>query len=455
MVKKLFGTDGIRGRVGENPITPERILHLGYSVGKVFSAMDWHLKKGERPVVLIGKDTRVSGYMLESALEAGLSAAGVDVLLSGPMPTSAIAYLIRALRLQAGIVISASHNLYEDNGLKFFSQDGVKLPDEIEAQIEAGIELPIKTMPSAQLGKVQRIKDASGRYIEFCKSTFPYQFDLRGLRIVVDCAHGATYHIAGHVFHELGAEVITIGTEPNGLNINYECGATHCSTLQDAVKLHRADLGIALDGDGDRVIMVDEHGTLFDGDQLVYIIAKHRLQQGALKGGVVGTLMTNLAIENGLKHLSIPFMRAKVGDRYVMEKLCENDWYLGGESSGHIICRDKHTTGDGIISALQVLHALRDNNQKISELMKEVKLYPQRLINVKINRSFKFSEDSSIRKVIGDAESDLNVKGRVLLRASGTEPVVRVMVEGESDHKVNLWANRIADAVQKTCNASD
>jgi phosphoglucosamine mutase len=453
--KKLFGTDGIRGRVGESPITPENILHLGYSAGKVFAAMDWHLKKGERPVVLIGKDTRVSGYMLESALEAGLSAAGVDVLLSGPMPTSAIAYLIRALRLQAGIVISASHNLFEDNGFKFFSQDGVKLPDEIEARIESGIELPIKTMSSAQLGKVQRIKDASGRYVEFCKSTFPYQLDLRGLRIVVDCAHGATYHIAGHVFHELGAEVITIGTEPNGLNINSECGATHCSALQDAVKLHRADLGIALDGDGDRVIMVDEHCTLFDGDQLVYIIAKHRLQQGNLKGGVVGTLMTNLAIENGLKQLSIPFLRAKVGDRYVMEKLCENDWYLGGESSGHIICRDKHTTGDGIISALQVLYALRDNNQTLSGLLKEIKLYPQRLINVKVDRSFKFSEDSSIQKVIGEAESDLNAKGRVLLRASGTEPLIRVMVEGESDQKVNFWAKQIADTVQKTCSTPD
>jgi len=452
VAKKLFGTDGIRGRVGEEPITPERILHLGYSAGKVLAAKDWHLKKGERPVVLIGKDTRVSGYMLESALEAGLSAAGVDVLLSGPMPTSAIAYLIRALRLQAGIVISASHNLYEDNGFKFFSQDGVKLPDEIEAQIEAGIDEPIRTMPSSQIGKVQRIKDATGRYIEFCKSTFPYQLDLRGHRIVVDCAHGATYHIAGHVFHELGAEVIIIGNEPNGLNINQECGATHCVTLQEAVKMHRAYLGIALDGDGDRVIMVDEQGQLFDGDQLVYIIAKHRYKLGFLKGGVVGTLMTNLAIENGLKNLNIPFLRAKVGDRYVMEMLCENDWYLGGEGSGHIICRDKHTTGDGIISALQVLYALRDNEQTLSELVRDVRLYPQRLINVSINKRFDFGDDSSIQKVVGEAESDLNAKGRILLRASGTEPVIRVMVEGESDQKVNFWVQQIAEVVQRASN---
>ena len=453
LTKKIFGTDGIRGRVGEEPITPERTLHLGYSAGKVLAAKDWHLKKWERPVVLIGKDTRVSGYMLESALEAGFSAAGVDVLLSGPMPTPAIAYLIRALRLQAGIVISASHNYYEDNGFKFFSQNGVKLPDEIEAQIEAGIDAPIITMPSSQIGKVQRIKDASGRYIEFCKSTFPYQLDLRGLRIVVDCAHGATYHIAGYVFHELGAEVITIGNEPNGLNINHECGATHCSTLHEAVKQHRADIGIALDGDGDRVIMVDEQGKQFDGDQLVYIIARHRHQQGILKGGVVGTSMTNLAIENGLKQFSIPFARANVGDRYVMELLCEKDWFLGGESSGHIICRDKHTTGDGIISALQVLYALRENDATLSESMKDITLYPQQLINVRINKPFKFNEHTAIEKIVKEAESDLDTKGRVLLRASGTEPLIRVMVEGESEQKVNYWAQQIAEVVQHASNS--
>ena len=315
----------------------------------------------------------------------------MDVLLSGPMPTPAIAYLIRALRLQAGIVISASHNLFEDNGVKFFSAVGSKLPDEIEYKIEAGLNAPIETKPSAQLGKVQRLKDATGRYIEFCKSTFPYHLDLRGLRIVVDCAHGATYHIAGHVMHELGADVVTIGVQPDGLNINHECGATHCSTLQKAVKQHHADLGIALDGDGDRVMMVDKTGRLYDGDQLIYIIAKHRQQKKMLTGGVVGTLMTNLAIENNLKKLNIPFLRANVGDRYVLELLQEKGWHLGGENSGHIICTDKHTTGDGIISALQVLYALRDTQKTLAEFMRGVSLYPQRLINVKIPNTFNFS----------------------------------------------------------------
>ncbi|HBV20462.1 MAG TPA: phosphoglucosamine mutase [Nitrosomonas sp.] len=451
MTKKLFGTDGIRGRVGEDPITPNRILSLGYSAGKVLAGKDWHLMEGERPTVLIGKDTRVSGYMLESALEAGFSAAGVDVLLSGPMPTSAIAYLIRALRLQAGIVISASHNLFEDNGVKFFSADGTKLPDEIERQIEAGINAPIKTMPSAQLGKVQRLRDASGRYIEFCKSTFPYHLDLRGLRIVVDCAHGAAYHIAGHVFHELGADVVTIGNEPNGLNINLDCGATHCLTLQEAVKLHQANLGIALDGDGDRVAMVDEKGTLYDGDQLIYLIAKHRQQAGFMQGGVVGTLMTNMAIENEFKAMNIPFQRAKVGDRYVMELLRENNWHLGGESSGHIICMDKHTTGDGIISALQVLHALCDMQLTLAESLQDIALYPSRLVNVKISKPFDFANHSEVKTVVKNAESDLNAQGRVLLRASGTEPLIRVMVEGESDKKVNFWAEQISDVIRNIC----
>lgn len=449
LAKKLFGTDGIRGRVGEDPITPDRILQLGYSAGKVLASKDWHLMEGERPVVLIGKDTRVSGYMLESALEAGLSAAGVDVLLSGPMPTPAIAYLIRALRLQAGIVISASHNLFEDNGVKFFSPDGSKLSDEIELQIEAGINAPIQSMPSAQLGKVQRLKDASGRYIEFCKSSFPYRLDLRGLRLVVDCAHGAAYHIAGHVFHELGAEVVTIGNQPDGFNINLECGATHCETLQKAVKLHRADLGIAVDGDGDRVMMVDKDGILYDGDQLLYVIAKHRHQQGRLKGGVVGTLMTNFAIENRFKELNIPFLRAKVGDRYVMELLREKKWQLGGENSGHIICMDKHTTGDGIISALQVLHAMRDSDKTLAEAVSDAILFPQRLINIKISKPFDFSNNNKIAYIVKEAESALNNKGRVLLRASGTEPLIRVMVEGESEQEVDYWARLIADAVQK------
>ncbi|MBP6058052.1 MAG: phosphoglucosamine mutase [Nitrosomonas sp.] len=452
MTKKYFGTDGIRGRVGKDPITPEFIMHLGYAAGKVLTAADWHLTEGKRPTVLIGKDTRISGYMLESALEAGLCAAGVDVLLSGPMPTPAIAYLIRALRLQAGIVISASHNLFEDNGVKFFSAVGSKLPDEMEHRIEASLNAPIETKPSAQLGKVQRLKDATGRYIEFCKSTFPYHLDLRGLKIVVDCAHGATYHVAGHVMHELGAEIVTIGVQPNGLNINLECGATHCSTLQKAVKQHHADLGIALDGDGDRIMMVDKQGRLYEGDQLIYIIAKHRQQKKVLTGGVVGTLMTNLAIENQFKKLNIPFLRTNVGDRYVWELLNEKGWHLGGENSGHIICMDKHTTGDGIISALQVLYALRDTQKTLAEFMRGVALYPQRLINVKIPKSFNFSTNEAISAIQKKAETDLNDKGRILIRASGTEPLIRVMVEGESEHKVNYWAKHIAEAVQTASN---
>ncbi len=448
MTKKYFGTDGIRGRVGVAPITPEFIMHLGYSAGKVFAAADWHLMKGERPKVLIGKDTRISGYMLESAMEAGFSAAGVDVLLSGPMPTPAIAYLIRALRIQAGVVISASHNSYEDNGVKFFSSEGSKLPDEIEHQIEAGLSAPIETMPSAQLGKVERIKDATGRYIEFCKSTFPYHLDLRGLRIVVDCAHGATYHIASHVLHELGAEVITIAAEPDGLNINQECGATYCATLQEAVKQHRADLGIALDGDGDRVMMVDKAGDLYDGDQLIYIIAKHRFHNNQLIGGVVGTLMTNLAIENSLQKQGISFKRANVGDRYVLEMLQENNWQLGGEGSGHIICADKHTTGDGIIAALQVLHALRDVGKTLAESMGETQLFPQKLINVKVPKTFDFQTNYAVQAKQQEATQDLDGDGRVLLRASGTEPVVRVMVEGKDEEKVGYWAEQIAIAVK-------
>lgn len=423
-------------------------MHLGYSAGKVLAAADWHLMEGKRPTVLIGKDTRVSGYMLESALEAGLCAAGVDVILSGPMPTPAIAYLIRALRLQAGIVISASHNLFEDNGVKFFSAAGSKLPDEMEHKIEAGLNAPIETKPSAQLGKVQRIDDAAGRYIEFCKSTFPYHLDLRGLRIVVDCAHGAAYHIAGHVMHELGADVVTIGVQPNGLNINLECGATHCATLQKAVKQHHADLGIALDGDGDRVMMVDKQGRSYDGDQLIYIIAKHRQQKKTLIGGIVGTLMTNLAIEDQFKKLNIPFLRANVGDRYVLELLQEKKWHLGGENSGHIICMDKHTTGDGIISALQVLYALRDTNKTLAEFMRGVSLYPQRLINVRIPQTFNFNTNKAIKTVQQEAEADLNGNGRILIRPSGTEPLIRVMVEGKFKHKVNFWAERIAETVQ-------
>ncbi|SHL22726.1 phosphoglucosamine mutase [Nitrosospira sp. Nsp11] len=448
LTKKYFGTDGIRGRVGEMPITPEFVMHLGYSAGNVLASSEWHLSKGERPAVLIGKDTRISGYMLESALQAGLSAAGVDVLLSGPMPTPAVAYLTRALRLQAGIVISASHNPFEDNGIKFFSAAGTKLPDVTEHAIEAGLKAPIKSMPSAQLGKARRVNDARGRYIEFCKSTFPNHLDLRGLRIVVDCAHGATYQIAGPVLHELGADVVAIGAQPDGLNINLECGATHSAALQEAVRLHRADIGIALDGDGDRVIMADKKGVLYDGDRLIYIIAKHRQQKGLLKGGVAGTLMTNLAVENGLRKLNIPFARANVGDRHVLELLQKEGWQLGGEGSGHILCIDKHTTGDGIISALQVLYAMRDSAKTLPELAHGVTLYPQRLINVKVPKGFDSRANLAIRAAQADAERDLDDSGRVLLRPSGTEPLVRVMVEGESKQKVKHWAEKIADIVR-------
>jgi phosphoglucosamine mutase len=448
LTKKYFGTDGIRGRVGEMPITPEFVMHLGYSAGNVLASSEWHLSKGERPAVLIGKDTRISGYMLESALQAGLSAAGVDVLLSGPMPTPAVAYLTRALRLQAGIVISASHNPFEDNGIKFFSAAGTKLPDATEHAIEAGLKAPIKSMPSAQLGKARRVNDARGRYIEFCKSTFPNHLDLRGLRIVVDCAHGATYQIAGPVLHELGADVVAIGAQPDGLNINLECGATHSAALQEAVLLHQADIGIALDGDGDRVIMADEKGVLYDGDRLIYIIAKHRQQKGLLKGGVAGTLMTNLAVENGLRKLDIPFARSNVGDRYVLELLQKEGWQLGGEGSGHILCIDKHTTGDGIISALQVLYAMRDCAKTLPELAQGVTLYPQQLINVKVPKGFDSSANPSIKAAQADAERDLDDSGRVLLRPSGTEPLLRVMVEGESKQKVKHWAEKIADVVR-------
>ncbi len=448
MTKKYFGTDGIRGRVGDTPITPDFIMHLGYSAGKVLASADRYLSKDERPAVLIGKDTRISGYMLESALQAGLSAAGVDVLLTGPMPTPAVAYLTCALRLQAGIVISASHNPFEDNGIKFFSASGNKLSDATENNIEMGLDAPITSMPSAQLGRARRVNDASGRYIEFCKSTFPYHLDLRGMRIVVDCAHGATYHIAGHVLHELGADVVVIGAQPDGLNINQKYGAMHSTTIQKAVRQHHADIGIALDGDGDRMVMSDKNGNLYDGDQLLYIIAKHRQQKNLLKGGVVGTLMTNLAIENGFNKLDIPFARANVGDRHVLELLQKKGWELGGEGSGHIICVDKHTTGDGIISALQILHAMRDSGKTLAELSRGVTLYPQQLINVKVQKGFDFHTIASIKAAQTKARRDLGDQGRILLRASGTEPLVRVMVEGESKQKVKYWVEYISNALR-------
>ncbi|MDO8414363.1 MAG: phosphoglucosamine mutase [Gallionellaceae bacterium] len=449
MGRKYFGTDGVRGKVGEYPITPEFVMHLGYSAGKVLAAADWNLSQDENPGVLIGKDTRISGYLLESALQAGLIAAGVDVYLAGPVPTPAVAYLTRALRLQAGIVISASHNPFEDNGIKFFSSQGEKLPDEIEYAIEAGLETPIVTMPSARLGKAKRIDDAAGRYIEFCKSSFPYDLDLRGLKLVVDCAHGAAYHIARHVFHEMGADVVAIGVQPDGKNINDGYGATAPANLQQAVKDHRADIGIALDGDGDRLVMVDAAGRLYDGDHLLYIIARHRHAQGTLKGGVVGTLMTNLAFEHAVQRLGIPFQRAKVGDRYVMELLQQQDWQLGGENSGHIICLDRHTTGDGIISALQVLHALRANKQTLAQAVADLTLYPQILLNVPVSKGADCTAHASVRAAVAAAETALDGKGRVLLRPSGTEPLLRVMVEGEDGSKVRHWAESIAQVVRE------
>lgn len=445
MSRKYFGTDGVRGKVGEEPITPDFVMRLGYAAGRVLA----QARQGERPSVLIGKDTRISGYMLESALEAGLSAAGVDVLLLGPMPTPGVAYLTRALRSQAGVVISASHNPFEDNGIKFFSATGSKLPDEVERAIEAELEQPMRTMPSAQLGKARRINDAAGRYIEFCKSTFPNELDLRGMKIVVDCANGATYHVAPPVFHELGAEVVALGNQPDGLNINLDCGSTKPRMLQQAVKEHQADLGIALDGDGDRVMMADASGALYDGDQLVYAIAKFRHEQALLRGGVVGTLMTNLAMEHALARLSIPFARAKVGDRYVLEMMQENGWQLGGENSGHLLCLDKHSTGDGIVSALQVLHALRVSGQSLAAYTAELVLYPQILINVGVAKGFDFRVSEAIRTALAQAEAALDGEGRVLLRPSGTEPLLRVMVEGKSEDKVRHWAESLAATVRE------
>jgi phosphoglucosamine mutase len=448
MTRKYFGTDGVRGKVGELPITPQFVMHLGYSAGKVL-AMQADSSHAERPAVLIGKDTRVSGYMLESALQAGLSAAGVDIYLAGPMPTPAVAYLTRALRLQAGIVISASHNPFDDNGIKFFSASGNKLPDETEHSIEAGLERPIETMSSRQLGKARRLNDAAGRYIEFCKSTYPTDLDLRGMTIVVDCAHGATYHIAASVFHELGAEVKAIGNAPDGFNINDKCGAAHPQALLQAVRQHGAEIGIALDGDGDRVMMADADGKLYDGDTLLYIIASFRKKHGLIRGGVAGTLMTNLGLERALECLDLPFARANVGDRYVLELMQQKGWQLGGEGSGHIICLDKHTTGDGIISALQVLHALRKERQTLRDAAAGLSLYPQVLINVPVAGKFDFRSSAAVQDAVRKAEAKLDGSGRVLLRASGTEPVVRVMTEGEPELAIREAAETIADAVRR------
>ena len=439
--RKYFGTDGVRGKVGTYPITPDFALKLGWAAGKVLAS------QGSR-TVLIGKDTRISGYMLESALEAGLAAAGLTAAFTGPMPTPAVAYLTRTFRLEAGIVISASHNPYYDNGIKFFSAQGTKLPDNIEEAIEAMLDQPMDCVESADLGKASRISDAAGRYIEFCKSTFPAHLGLDGYKIVVDCANGATYHIAPNVLRELGAEVIEIGTEPNGININEKCGATDVKALQEKVLETKADVGLAYDGDGDRIMMVDHLGNKVDGDQILFIIAREALRSGQLKGGVVGKLMSNMSLEIALKMLGVPFVRANVGDRYVLEKMVEHNWTLGGENSGHIIIADKNTTGDGIIASLAVLSAMVQHRLSLNELASAVKLFPQVLINVRFAGGDNPLESEAVKAVAADVEKRLEGKGRILLRKSGTEPLIRVMVECEDGVLAKQCAEEIAEAVK-------
>ncbi|EWH08535.1 phosphoglucosamine mutase [Catenovulum agarivorans DS-2] len=442
MSKQYFGTDGIRGEVGKGAITPEFVLKLGWAVGRVLSSQGTHK-------VLIGKDTRISGYMLESALESGLSAAGVNIGLLGPMPTPAIAYLSRTFRADAGIVISASHNPYQDNGIKFFSRNGTKLGDDIELAIEAELNKPMSIVESSKLGKARRIDDAAGRYIEFCKSRYPSDMSLKGLKIVVDCANGATYHIAPNVLRELGAEVIEIGTSPDGVNINLNCGATSLKALQEKVLEIQADVGFALDGDGDRLMMVDHKGNVIDGDQLVFIIARDALRRGEMHGGVVGTVMSNLGMEIGVKRLGIPFARSKVGDRYVLELLQQNGWYIGGESSGHIINLHSTSTGDGIISGLQVLRAMQTAEMSLYELSLGMDKYPQTLINVRFADGQEPLEADTVKQAVADVEASLGDTGRVLMRKSGTEPVIRVMVEGENADEVEQHAKSIASAVEQ------
>ena len=444
MTRQYFGTDGIRGEVGKFPIVPDFVMRLGYAAGQVLAK---NAGTHGKPTVLIGKDTRLSGYLLEAALEAGFSAAGVDVMLCGPMPTPAVAYLTRTLRLSAGVVISASHNPYHDNGIKFFSAHGDKLDDAVELQIEAALNEPMNCVDSAHLGKAKRLDDAAGRYIEFCKSTFPNHLSLHGLKLVVDCAHGAAYHIAPHVFHELGAEAVSIGVQPNGKNINDGVGATAPKALIEKVKEEKADLGIALDGDADRLQLVDAHGRLFNGDELLYLIAKARKDAGESVKGVVGTLMTNLAVEKAIQAEGIQFERAKVGDRYVLEKLKENNWQLGGEGSGHIICLDKHTTGDGIVAALQVLSAMKQNQKTLAQLLEKVTLFPQTLINVKYKQDYDWTSDTKIQEAIKQAEKNLHGSGRVLIRPSGTEPLLRVMVEAQDAVQAQEQAKKIAQTI--------
>jgi phosphoglucosamine mutase len=440
-IRRYFGTDGIRGRVGDGSITPEFVLKLGWAIGHVFA-------KGHRSKVLIGKDTRISGYMFESALQAGLSAAGVDVYLLGPMPTPAVAYLTRTFHAQAGIVISASHNPYQDNGIKFFSGEGTKLPESIELEIEAMMDQPLVTVDSALLGKAHRVDDAAGRYIEFCKSTVSSKLDFSNLKLVVDCAHGATYHIAPNVFRELGTEVVVMGAEPNGLNINKDCGSTEPRLLQAAVLENKADLGIALDGDGDRLIMVDHRGELVDGDELLFVIARAQQRAGNKHPVIVGTLMSNLGLEQALESYNMALHRAKVGDRYVMEMLKETGATVGGEASGHIICLDKTTTGDGIVAALQVLAEIQETGITLHELRSAVTKFPQRLINVRINKMVNLSDHVEVNAAIKAVEDKLGNNGRVLLRASGTEPVIRVMVEGRDAALINQLAIELAEVIE-------
>ena len=440
--RKYFGTDGIRGTVGQPPITPDFVLRLAHAVGRVLKQTE------QRPTVLIGKDTRISGYMLESALESGFNSAGVDVVLLGPLPTPGVAYLTRAQRASLGVVISASHNAFPDNGIKFFSDQGTKLPDEWELAVEAALEEPPSWADSAALGKARRLDDAPGRYIEFCKSTFASPLTLRGLTIVVDAAHGAAYHIAPKVFHELGAEVVCIGCSPDGLNINDEVGATHPDALVAAVKAHRADYGIALDGDADRLQLVDANGRLYNGDELLYLMASDRLARGERVPGVVGTLMTNMAVELAFQARGIEFVRAKVGDRYVLEELERRGWTLGGEGSGHLLALDKHTTGDGLISALQVLMATVRSGRSLSQLLQGLTLFPQTLINVRLQPGQDWKKSRPLAAASEQAHAELDGNGRILIRASGTEPVLRVMVEARDGAMAQQTAERLADAVR-------
>ncbi|MGL5001447.1 MAG: phosphoglucosamine mutase [Casimicrobium sp.] len=442
--RKYFGTDGVRGEVGIAPITPDFVMRLGHATGRVLKK---HWKSNAHPAVLIGKDTRMSGYMLEAALEAGLSAAGVDVMLTGPLPTPAIAYLTRAQRQAAGLVISASHNPFQDNGIKFFDQHGDKLSDEAELEIEAEFDEGIRCVPSGELGKAKRLNDAQGRYIEFCKRAFPADLTLRGLKIVVDCAHGAAYQVTPSVLHELGADVVTMGVSPDGVNINKGVGALYPEAIAERVVQTKADIGIALDGDADRLLIVDSSGNQYDGDQLVYIIAAHRAARGELGGGVVGTQMTNFGLERAFTKRNIPFARAKVGDRYVLEILREKNWLVGGENSGHILCLDRHSTGDATIAALEVLGALVQQNKTLADASADVQLLPQHLINVRIDKKSPWADKVGVKSTLGEWEAKLSGRGRILLRPSGTEPVVRVMVEAEDELLARSGAEAIAAAV--------